>query len=74
MASRISIWLHYGHTEVHKGGWCIPCVLFLTDTALGPSPFINYYNKSKEMRKKHSKRIPLYNMLLMEHTISNRLF
>ena len=50
-------WLHYGLSEVHKGGWCIPCVLFLTDiekSALGPfinSPFINY-NKSKELCEK----------------------
>ena len=54
-------WLHYGLSEVHKGGWCIPCVLFLTDiekSALGPfinAPFINY-NKSKELCEKHSKK------------------
>ena len=44
-----------------RGGWCLPCFLFLTDlekTSLGnfvKTPFINY-NKSKELLAGHSKK------------------
>ena len=45
-------WLRYGNSDGNKGGWCMPCVLFLTDSeksSRGPfvsSPLVNY-NKSK---------------------------
>ena len=54
-------WLRYIQEESHRGGWCLPCYLFLTDlekTSLGAfvkTPFINY-NKSKELLMGHSKK------------------
>ena len=54
-------WLRYIQEESHRGGWCLPCCLFLTNlekTSLGnfvKTPFINY-NKSKELLAGHSKK------------------
>jgi len=52
-------WLCYGLGE-NQGGWCLPCILFLTDDekanlgAFVCTPFKNY-NKSKELMEKHAK-------------------
>ena len=54
-------WLRYGTSQEFQGGWCLPCILFLTESeksSLGVfvcSPFTNY-NKSKELLEKHSKK------------------
>ena len=54
-------WLHYGSCRGNRGGWCIPCILFVSEvekTALGQfvtSPSTSYY-KSKEMFNKHSSK------------------
>ena len=54
-------WLHYCRREIHKGGWCLPCCLFLTDLqkellgAFVKSPFVNY-NKANEVCKKHANK------------------
>ena len=51
-------WLAYSAHVNHRGGWCLPCVLFLSDVekeTLGvfvKTPFKNY-NKSKESLSKH---------------------
>ena len=49
-------WLAYSAHKDYKGGWCLECILFLTDSekeSLGAfvmTPF-NNYKKSKELRK-----------------------
>ena len=54
-------WLYYSAHDDFKGGWCLGCVLFLTDVekerlgALVRAPFRNY-NKSKELLDDHEKR------------------
>lgn len=54
-------WLRYCDSEGSKGGWCIHCVLFLTDidkstlATFVTKPFINY-NKSKEKCENMPKR------------------
>ena len=54
-------WLRYGHDKDHQEGWCLPCVLFLTESekaqlgAFVCTPFTNY-NKSKEICEKHGKK------------------
>ena len=55
MATRLQVVTIY-----NQGGWCLPCILFLTDnekTHLGAfvcTPFKNY-NKSKELMERHAK-------------------
>ena len=59
-------WLYYSAHANFKGGWCLSCVLFLTDVekerlgAFVRAPFRNY-NKSKEllddMRKEFSTKL-----------------
>ena len=45
-------WLRYGTKEGYRGGWCLPCILFLSEgekASLGvfiKTPFVNY-NKSQ---------------------------
>ena len=62
-------WLHYGSCRGNSGGWCIPCILFVSEvekTALGQfvtSSFTSYY-KSKEMFNKHSSKN--YHKMAME--------
>ena len=54
-------WLAYSNHPEYKGGWCIPCVLFLSDyenEKLGnfvKTPFRNY-NKSKELLDGHESK------------------
>ena len=54
-------WLYYSAHDDFKGGWCLSCVLFLTDVekerlgAFVRAPFRNY-NKSKELLDDHEKR------------------
>ena len=54
-------WLRYYPREIHKGGWCLPCCLFLTDLqkehlgAFVKSPFVNY-NKANEVCKKQASK------------------
>ena len=51
----------YGTSQEFQGGWCLPCILFLTESEksiLGVfvcSPFTNY-NKSIKLLEKHSKK------------------
>ena len=62
-------WLRYG-LENSQGGWCLPCILFLTDsekTHLGAfvcTPFKNY-NKSKELMERHAKHA--YHLRAVDH-------
>ena len=55
-------WLYYRAHDDFKGGWCLSCVLFLTDVekrttggALVRAPFRNY-DKSKELLDDNEKR------------------
>ena len=54
-------WLRYCNSEDNKGGWCLPCILFLTEQEkfqLGgfvKNPFVNY-NKANELCKKHTSK------------------
>ena len=54
-------WLAYSENMNHKGGWCLPCLLFLSDhekELLGvfvKTPFRNY-NKSKEFLSGHEEK------------------
>ena len=54
-------WLYYSARDDFKGGWCLSCVLFLTDVekerlgAFVRAPFRNY-NKSKELLDGFEKR------------------
>ena len=49
-------------SDAYKGRWCMPCILFLTDSEKVPLksfvniPFVNY-NKSKEILSKHSMNV-----------------
>ena len=62
-------WLRYVQEESHRGGWCLPCFVFLTDlekTSLGAfvkTAFVNY-NKSKELLAGHL--IKQYHLTAME--------
>ena len=62
-------WLRYVQEESYRGGWCLPCFVFLTDlekTSLGAfvkTAFVNYY-KSKELLAGHS--IKQYHLTAME--------
>ena len=62
-------WLFYGGTEGNKGGWCLPCIFFLTESEKAKlksfvnTPFVNY-NKSKEILAKHSNNV--YHMRAVE--------
>ena len=53
-------WLAYSAHEGYKGGWCLPCLLFLTEAEsqhLGvfvKTPFRDY-NRSKEQLDSHSE-------------------
>ena len=54
-------WLRYGKSGDNKGGWCLPCILFLIASESASlhfgvfvkTLFINY-NKSKEILEKHA--------------------
>lgn len=54
-------WLAYSAHKDFKGGWCLPCPLFLTDRekeslgAFVKTPF-NNYNKSKELLDAHESK------------------
>ena len=54
-------WLRYCAKEGLQGGWCLSCILFLTDSEKEPlgsfmkKPWLNY-NKSKEHLEKHSSK------------------
>jgi len=54
-------WLRYGINKDYQGGWCLPCILFLSGSekaSLGGfvcTPFTNY-NKSKELCEGHAKK------------------
>ena len=62
-------WLRYVQEESHRGGWCLPCFVFLTDlekTSLGAfvkTAFVKY-NKSKELLAGHL--IKQYHLTAME--------
>jgi len=62
-------WLQYGGHRGSSGGWCIPCIIFLSEvekSALGQlviSSFASYY-KSKEMFDEHSSKN--YHKMAME--------
>ena len=53
--------LRYGVDKDHQGGWCLPCISFLSGSekanlgAFVCTPFTNY-NKSKELCEKHTKK------------------
>ena len=54
-------WLYYSAHDDFKGGWCLSCVLFLTDgekERLGAfvRDSLRNYNKSKELLDDHEKR------------------
>ena len=55
-------WLRYGIDYDHQGGWCLPCILFLSESekenlgAFVCTPFTNY-NKTKELCEKHASRV-----------------
>ena len=54
--------LLYGIDYDHQGGWCLPCILFLTESekenlgAFVCTPFTNY-NKTEELCEKHASRV-----------------
>ena len=54
-------WLFYGGC-VEKGSWCLPCIIFLTDSEKAQlksffnTPFVNY-NKSTEILARHCKNV-----------------
>ena len=62
MATRLQVVIIYAGYGLgnNQGGWCLPCILFLTDnekrclSAFVCAPFKNH-NKSKEIMKKHVK-------------------
>ena len=57
-------WLRYGVDKDYQGGWCLPCILFLSGSekeSLGAfvcRPFSNY-NKSKQLCERHAKEYHL---------------
>ena len=57
-------WLRYGVDKDYQGGWCLPCILFLSGSekeSLGAfvcTPFTNY-NKSKQLCERHAKEYHL---------------
>ena len=70
------VWLRYGKSGNDRGGWCLPCVLFLTASESASlhlsifinSPFVNY-NKSKEILDSTLQKSTIH-MPLIEHIIS----
>ena len=62
--------VHFGVEKNHQGGWCVPCILFLTRSekanlgAFVCTPFTNY-NKSKKLCEKHAKKE--YHLRAIDH-------